>query len=89
MIVTVDDHEQLVAVVDWAYSENKWGHDYTLIIVHNLGDVNLTQLLAGHVHVRFPIFVNIESTHIRLYHVEDFPEFLPDLSYNDWEDLFN
>lgn len=25
MTVNVDNYEQLVAVVDWAYSENKWG----------------------------------------------------------------
>ena len=89
MIVNVDSYEQLVAVVMRVYYVNTWTPEQTRIIIHNLGDVSYAQLALRRVGLKFPILINIESTGIRLFHMEDFPEYLPDLSYDDWDDLFN
>ena len=89
MIVTVDDHEQLIAVVDWTYSKNKWGHNYTLIIVHNLGDISYAQLISGNAHLRYPVLVDIGTGHLHLFYAATLPAYHAELSYNDWEDLFN
>lgn len=89
MIVTVDDHEELTDVVGWVYFTNKWNIGQTRIIINNVGDISYTQLISGNVHLRFPVLVSIEPSRVWLYRVEGVPEFLLDLSYDDWEDLFN
>ena len=89
MIVTVDDHEELTDVVGWVYFTNKWNIGQTRIIINNVGDISYTQLISGNVHLRFPVLVSIEPSRVWLYRVEGVPEFLPDLSYDDWDDLFN
>lgn len=89
MTVNVDNHEQLTDVVGWVYLTNKWSIGQTRIIIHNVGDISYTQLISGNVHLRFPVLVSIEPSRVWLYRVENFPDLIPDLSYNDWEDLFN
>ena len=89
MKVIVNNHEQLTDVVAQVYREREWNIEQTRVIIHNLGDVSYVQLISGNVHLRFPVLVSIEPSRVWLYLVEGVPEFLPDLSYDDWDDLFN
>ena len=89
MKVIVNNHEQLTDVVAQVYREREWNIEQTRVIIHNLGDVSYVQLSSGNVHLRFPVLVSIEPSRVWLYRVEGVPEFLPDLSYDDWDDLFN
>ncbi len=89
MKVIVNNHEQLTDVVAQVYREREWNIEQTRVIIHNLGDVSYVQLISGNVHLRFPVLVSIEPSRVWLYRVEGVPEFLPDLSYDDWDDLFN
>ena len=89
MKVIVNNHEQLTDVVAQVYREREWNIEQTRVIIHNLGDVSYVQLISGNVHLRFPVLVCIEPSRVWLYRVEGVPEFLPDLSYDDWDDLFN
>lgn len=89
MKVIVNNHEQLTDVVAQVYREREWNIEQTRVIIHNLGDASYVQLISGNVHLRFPVLVSIEPSRVWLYRVEGVPEFLPDLSYDDWDDLFN
>ena len=89
MKVIVNNHEQLTDVVAQVYRKREWNIEQTRVIIHNLGDVSYVQLISGNVHLRFPVLVSIEPSRVWLYRVEGVPEFLPDLSYDDWDDLFN
>lgn len=89
MNIIVNSYEELTDVVGWVYFTNKWNIGQTRIIIHNVGDISYTQLISGNVHLRFPVLVSIEPSRVWLYRVEGVPEFLPDLSYDDWDDLFN
>ena len=89
MNIIVNSYEELTDVVGWVYREREWNIEQTRVIIHNLGDVSYVQLISGNVHLRFPILVEIETSRVRLFHTEDLPTYSPDLSYNDWEDLFN
>ena len=89
MKVIVNNHEQLTDVVAQVYREREWNIEQTRVIIHNLGDVSYVQLISGNVHLRVPVLVSIEPSRVWLYRVEGVPEFLPDLSYDDWDDLFN
>lgn len=89
MNIIVNNYEELTDVVEWVYFTNKWNIGQTRIIINNVGDISYIQLISGNVHLRFPVLVCIEPSRVWLYRVEGVPEFLPDLSYDDWEDLFN
>ena len=89
MNIIVNSYEELTDVVGWVYFTNKWNIGQTRIIINNVGDISYRQLISGNVHLRFPILVEIETSRVRLFHTEDLPTYSPDLSYNDWEDLFN
>lgn len=89
MNIIVNSYEELTDVVGWVYFTNKWNIGQTRIIINNVGDISYTQLISGNVHLRFPVLVSIEHSRVWLYRVEGVPEFLPDLSYDDWDDLFN
>lgn len=89
MNIIVNSYEELTDVVGWVYREREWNIEQTRVIIHNLGDVSYVQLISGNMHLRFPVLVSIEPSRVWLYRVEGVPEFLPDLSYDDWDDLFN
>lgn len=89
MNIIVNSYEELTDVVGWVYFTNKWNIGQTRIIINNVGDISYTQLISGNAHLRFPVLVSIEPSRVWLYRVENFPDLIPDLSYNDWEDLFN
>lgn len=88
MIVTVDDHEELTDVVGWVYLINKWHIEQTRILIHNLGDISYLQLISGNVHLNFPVIIDESDKRIILYYAPNAP-IHADLSYDDWEDLFN
>lgn len=88
MIVTVDDHEELTDVVVWGYLKNKWHIGQTRIIIHNVGDISYTQLISGNVHLRFPVIIDVDDKRIITYYAPGTP-IRADLSYDDWDDLFN
>ncbi len=89
MNIIVNSYEELTDVVGWVYREREWNIEQTRVIIHNLGDVSYVQLISGNMHLRFPVLVSIEPSRVWLYRVEGVPEFLLDLSYDDWDDLFN
>ena len=89
MKVIVNGERELINVANWVYTKNKWVYTQTRIIINNVGDISYTQLISGNVHLRFPVLVSIEPSRVWLYRVEGVPEFLLDLSYDDWDDLFN
>ena len=89
MNIIVNSYEELTDVVGWVYFTNKWNIGQTRIIINNVGDISYTQLISGNVHLRFPVLVSIEPSRVWLYRVEGVHEFLLDLSYDDWDDLFN
>lgn len=89
MKIIVNGERELINVANWVYTKNKWVYTQTRIIINNVGDISYTQLISGNVHLRFPVLVSIEPSRVWLYLVENFPDLIPDLSYNDWEDLFN
>ncbi|BDF65190.1 hypothetical protein CE91St16_15970 [Alistipes finegoldii] len=64
------------------------GHNYTLIIVHNLGDISYAQLISGNVHLNFPVIIDESDKRVTLYYAPSTP-IHADLSYDDWDDLFN
>lgn len=88
MTVNVDNYEQLTDVVGWVYLTNKWSIGQTRIIIHNVGDISYTQLISGNVHLRFPIIIDENDKRVTLYYATGTP-IHADLSYDDWEDLFN
>lgn len=85
MTVNVDDHEELTDVVAWVYLKNKWHIGQTRIIIHNVGDINYTQLISGNVHSNFPVLVEIKVARVELHCMSGVPLYYTDLSYNDWE----
>lgn len=89
MNVTVDNYEELTDVVGWVYLTNKWSIGQTRIIINNVGDISYAQLISGNVHLRYPVLVDIGTGHLRLFYAATLPAYHVELSYNDWEDLFN
>lgn len=89
MKVIVDNYEQLTDVVAWVYREHGWSIGQTRIVIHNLGDISYAQLISGNVHLRYPVLVDIGTGHLRLFYAATLPAYHVELSYNDWEDLFN
>ena len=88
MTVNVDNYEQLTDVVGWVYLTNKWNIGQTRIIISGLGDVSYTQLLSGNVHLNFPVIIDESDKRVVLYYAPSTP-IHADLSYDDWDDLFN
>lgn len=88
MTITVNNDTQLVAVIEWAYRKNAWSYGQSRIIIHNVGDVSYTQLISGKVHLKFPIIVDVNNERIITYYAPGTP-IRADLSYDDWDDLFN
>lgn len=87
MNVTVDNHEQLTDVVAWVYL-NARSVGQSRIIISRLGEVIYTQLISGKVHLNYPTTVDIAIGHVHLFYSLSIPTPV-ELSYDDWEDLFN
>lgn len=88
MTITVDNYEELTDVVGWVYLTNKWSIGQTRIIISRLGEVSYTQLISGKVHLKYPTTIDIAIGHVRLFYSLNVPT-PAELSYDDWEDLFN
>lgn len=88
MNVNVNNHEELTDVVAWVYLNNKWSIGQSRIIIYTVGNISYTQLISGKVHLRFPVIVDVNNERIITYYAPGTP-IRADLSYDDWDDLFN
>lgn len=88
MNIIVNNYEELTDVVAWVYLINKWHIGQTRILIHNLGDISYLQLISGNVHLNFPVIIDESDKRIILYYAPNAP-IHADLSYDDWENLFN
>lgn len=88
MNIIVNSYEELTDVVGWVYLNNKWIVGQTRIVIPNLGDISYAQLLSGNVRLKFPVIIDVTDKRIITYYAPGTP-IRADLSYDDWDDLFN
>jgi len=89
MTVLITNYKQLTDVVGWVYRKNAWGYRQTRIATYDFGNISYPQLLSRKVHLVYPVLVGIETGRLRLFYAAFLPVHHAELSYDDWEDLFN
>ena len=88
MTVNVDNYKELTYVLAWAHMKNKWDLEQPRISIHGIGDISYAQIILEELHLNFHVIIDESDKRVTLYYAPITP-IHADLSYDDWDDLFN